>query len=647
MIEKMKFLSITGPVDEIDRLAGQYLTRYEIHLENALSELKSNTLLRPFTDVNPYLPMIKDADALIDRLPEDLKKKKQSVSREEASTLIDSLRQPLTAAEAEKQDALTKRKKLQEVLDQIQPFRDLDLSFGALRNFRFIRYRFGRIPRNYYSNFETYIYENSDSIFYRCHADSSYVYGVYFSPAESRHKTDAVYASMHFERIYLPMDFEGKPEEEYENLRSQIAEIDRSIEEREEKLARNLADKAPLLIGARDTLKGMADSFDIRKLAACTKNPDNETFFILCGWMAEKDANALREELEADPVLTVMEEEDSDGNPETTPPTKLKNPKIFRPFELFVRMYGLPAYNEMDPTIYLAVTYSFIFGIMFGDAGQGLCLLIGGLLLYKFKKKPLMAIIGTCGIFSTIFGFIYNSFFGFEEFFPYEPLIRPKDDMVNLPVLGSINTVFVLAIAFGMFVILFNIVLAIINAVRQQDTVGTFFSQNAIAGLVFYGSITGLVFLIMTGHGGLKTLALILVVLAILGIVGIFLKELLANLVTKKKPAVEGGGMYFVQSFFETFETLLSFLSNTLSYVRIGAYAVSHVAMMQVVMMLAQGSGSSPNPVMLVFGNAFVMVMEGLMVGIQVLRLEYYEMFSRFYKGNGREFKPFKVAKES
>lgn len=104
--------------------------------------------------------------------------------------------------------------------------------------------------------------------------------------------------------------------------------------------------------------------------------------------------------------------------------------------------------------------------------------------------------------------------------------------------------------------------------------------------------------------------------------------------------------MYFVQSFFETFETLLSFLSNTLSYVRIGAYAVSHVAMMQVVMMLAQGSGSSPNPVMLVFGNAFVMVMEGLMVGIQVLRLEYYEMFSRFYKGNGREFKPFQVAKE-
>lgn len=646
MIEKMKFLSITGPVGDIDRLASQYLTHYEIHLENALSELKSNTLLRPFADVNPYLAKVREADELISRLPDDLKDKKESVSKEDASNLIDSLRQPLAAQEAEKQNSLAERKKLQEVLDSIQPFRDLDLPFGALRNFRFIRYRFGRIPRNYYSNFETYIYDNSDSIFYRCHADSSYVYGVYFSPAASRHKTDAVYASMHFERIYLPMDFEGKPEEEYEKLQAEIAKIDRTIADQEEMLAKGLADKAPLLVGARQTLKNLSDNFDIRKLAACTKNADNETFFILCGWMSEKEADAFREELEADPVLTVMEEEDSDGNPETTPPTKLKNPKIFKPFELFVRMYGLPAYNEMDPTIYLALTYSFIFGIMFGDAGQGLCLLFGGLLLYKLKKQPLTAIIGTCGIFSTIFGFIYNSFFGFEEFFPYEPLIRPKDDMTSLPVLGSINTVFVLAIAFGMFVILFNIVLAIVNAVRQKDTEGTFFSQNAIAGLVFYGSITALVFLVMTGHGSLRTLAIILVVLAVIGLIGIFLKELLANLVTKKKPVVEGGGMYFVQSFFETFETLLSFLSNTLSYVRIGAYAVSHVAMMQVVMMLAQGSGSSPNPVMLVFGNAFVMVMEGLMVGIQVLRLEYYEMFSRFYKGNGREFKPFQVAKE-
>ena len=79
------------------------------------------------------------------------------------------------------------------------------------------------------------------------------------------------------------------------------------------------------------------------------------------------------------------------------PPTKLKNPKIFKPFEMYIKMYGLPDYHEIDPTIFVALTYSFIFGIMFGDVGQGLLLAIGGFLLYKFKKMDLAAIIGTAG----------------------------------------------------------------------------------------------------------------------------------------------------------------------------------------------------------------------------------------------------------
>ena len=147
----------------------------------------------------------------------------------------------------------------------------------------------------------------------------------------------------------------------------------------------------------------------------------------------------------------------------------------------------------------------------------------------------------------------------------------------------------------------------------------------------------------MTGHGNLKTVITLLIVLAAAGLAGIFLKEMLARIAEKKHPAIEGSKpMYFVQSFFETFETLLSYLSNTLSYVRIGAYAVSHVAMMEVVMMLAGAAdGAAPNIPALIAGNLFVMIMEGLMVGIQVLRLEYYEMFSRFYKGNGKEFQPF------
>ena len=96
-----------------------------------------------------------------------------------------------------------------------------------------------------------------------------------------------------------------------------------------------------------------------------------------------------------------------------------------------------------------------------------------------------------------------------------------------------------------------------------------------------------------------------------------------------------------MQGFFELFEVLLSYFSNTLSFVRIGAFAVSHAAMMEVVLMLAGAESGNPNIVVVILGNLFVTAMEGLVVGIQVLRLEYYEIFSRFYKGTGREFRPF------
>ena len=119
-------------------------------------------------------------------------------------------------------------------------------------------------------------------------------------------------------------------------------------------------------------------------------------------------------------------------------------------------------------------------------------------------------------------------------------------------------------------------------------------------------------------------------------------KEPLGNLVEKRHKKMEGGKvMFFVQAFFELFETMLSYFSNTISYVRIGAFAVSHAAMMEVVLMLSGASAGSTNWIIFVIGNIIVCGLEGLVVGIQVLRLEYYEMFSRFYKGTGREFKPF------
>lgn len=641
MILKMKFLSITGPRDDIDRVVEQYLSRYEIHLENALEELKTVQTLTPFMEINPYRETLQKAEALAVLLPEDCGPDGRTVSAEDALSLIESLQEPVSDYRNRRQELLEQRQAAAELAEQLEPFRRLPVRFPDIAAYRFMHYRFGRISKEFFEKFEGYIYENSDSVFYQCHEDPSYVWGVYFTPRKSHQKTDAMYQALHFEQIYLPEDFDGTPQEEYDSLLEKTAGLDRELEALDAQIGQTLRDNAAAILAARDRLRSCSRHFDVRRLAACTRS-DSRVFYILCGWMTEEDAAAFQAEIRDEPDIFCMIEDD-DTNIDTVPPTILKNPKIFRPFELFIRMYGLPGYNEYDPTVYLAVTYAFIFGIMFGDVGQGLCLVAGGLLLYRLKHMPLAGIIGISGICSVIFGLIYNSFFGFEDFFPYHALLHAREDMVTLPVLGSINMVFVLSIALGMVLILADMILSVANAARRGDKENIWFGQNAAAGIVFYGSIAAMAVLAASGHGGLHTAFTVLAVLAAVGIAVVFLREMFGRLAERKHPVIEGSKpMYFVQSFFETFESLLSYLSNTLSYVRIGAYAVSHVAMMQVVMMLAGAAdGSAPNIFILVIGNLFVMIMEGLMVGIQVLRLEYYEMFSRFYSGSGKEFRPF------
>lgn len=305
-------------------------------------------------------------------------------------------------------------------------------------------------------------------------------------------------------------------------------------------------------------------------------------------------------------------------------------------------MYGLPAHDEMDPTIFVALTYTFIFGAMFGDAGQGMCLFLGGGILYLRKKWNLAGIISIAGIFSTFFGVMYGSFFGFEGTILKPVWLSPMEAMTDLPFVGQLNTVFVVAVAFGMILILLAMVFQMINAKKRGDTENMLFGPNGAAGFVFYGFLVVTIVLYMTGH---KTPGNVMMAVFLgIPILMFVFKKPLGQMVKGRKPeAQEEIGMFLIQGFFELFETLLSFFSNTISFVRVGAFAVSHAAMMEVVLMLSgvtDGVGN-PNWLIMILGNIVVCGLEGLVVGIQVLRLEYYEMFSRFYNGSGREFHPF------
>ena len=218
MIEKMKFLSITGPKTDIDRVVNTYLSKYEIHLENALSELTAVESLSPFMEINPY----KEALATANSFYEELKSPEQiSVKPMDVEKALDTLRrlqadsQELDRTHADLESQLAA---LDESLRVIRPFRNINYNLSSILKFRFIHYRFGRIEKEYYQKFEKYIYENLDTIFIKCDEDDQYIWGVYFVPEHEAQKVKAVYSSMHFERIYMPDTYEGTAKAAFEQL---------------------------------------------------------------------------------------------------------------------------------------------------------------------------------------------------------------------------------------------------------------------------------------------------------------------------------------------------------------------------------------------------------------------------------------------
>lgn len=643
MVEQMKFLSITGPKDDIDRVIENYIMKYDIQLENALVELKNVKGLQSFTETTPYKDSfataselkkqygdldistneymyIKKAAVLVEQLAQEIKKQKQA---------IDKLDKKIEIAENK--------------LTQIEQFVGLEYDVSSILHFNFIKYRFGRFTKDYYTKFMEYIHDDIDSIFCTSREVGDYVWGVYFVPVTLSDRIDSIYSSMHFERFFLSDDYEGTPQVASDSLKDDIEKftlarnrIKRYISD---VLEKNKAD----FIKAYSTLKRYIENFDIRKMAALTKHDSKNPhvlFYILCGWMSAKNADSLRSLIEKDKDTFCFVEE-KHSNLFSIAPTKLNNFVLFKPFELFIEMYGLPSHNEIDPTPIVSVFYAFLFGFMFGDLGQGAVLCILGLIISKWKKSRLASIVSVCGISSMIFGCLFGSLFGFEDVIP-ALWLRPGEAMSDIPLVGSLNTVFIVAIGIGCAVILFSMVLNIINRVKSNEYGEALFDTNGVAGIVFYASAVSVVLLFLT-----KQIVLafgILIIMFVIPLLLIFFKEPLTHLIEKKaKIFPDEKGMFFVQGFFELFEVLLSYFSNTLSFVRVGAFAISHAAMMEVVLLLsgATGDSSSINWIGIILGNIFVCTMEGLIVGIQVLRLEYYELFSRFYKGVGRAFMPY------
>lgn len=425
-------------------------------------------------------------------------------------------------------------------------------------------------------------------------------------------------------RAVNTMGFIDKKTPESYNLETvdrKLEETDKEIEELEEKIEAIKNQNEDLIEDIPHTIDYYEKSGEIKD-----KMAKGDKYFYLSGWVPESKVDDFKElEEKYDKTKVNI----NNRSYSSKPPTKLKNNILFRPFEFLVNMYGAPNYNEIDPTPFFAITYLLLYGMMFGDLGQGLVFVLLSFYVDKINKT-FGGLVRRIGISSSIFGLMYGSFFGIETLIP-TLLIKPFD---------NIMTVLIASVAFGVLLMVISYIIGIFNKVKKQNNLEEgIFGKEGLAGLMMMISFI-LIILNIVGKSPLPMP--VAVVMLVLSIVMIIFKQPLARRIEGDYPLYDSSkGDYYVESSFSIVEALLSVFSNLVSFTRVGAFAINHVGLYMAFEVMAKlAGGGIIGIIILILGNILIIGLEGMIVFIQGLRLEFYEMFSKYYEGNGRKFRP-------
>ena len=590
---------------------------YAEHLTNLKSALNRTKFDCRVGEVNDYAPSAEELGSLSDSIVAD----------------IDSLSDKKEAVRAQLREA----KRNYSVASH---FSGLDVEIGEVLKLKYMKARFGKLPKDSMSKLS--LYKNNQYVdFVVCTEDRTHCWGVYFTPADQAEKIDRIFEGLYFEPVELVGGNET-PGQRIEIYKEQIPALEQELKEAQEKIDRYLKDNEEMISRCLSKLEEIVLYMGIRSKALQHGNS-----FIIVGWVPSENAGEIKKRLTK---IRSVELDFSDAKKELDkrPPVKLKNVFFAKPFEFYTEMYGVPKYNEVDPTTFVAITYIIIFGIMFADLGQGFILSIVGWLMWKIRKMKIGKILLPCGISSMVFGTLFGSVFGFEHLL--DPMYRSmgyKEKPFEVMASQNTNLIIFAAIGIGVMLLIVAMFFNVYSSLKQKNYGRALFSTSGVAGILFYGSLVfGLVSEMFLGIHVMT--APYIIGLVVVPFILIFFSEPLTELVNGEKDwQPESWGGYIVEKLFESIEILLSYVTNTMSFLRVGAFVLVHAGMMMVVFVLAETVGGAGYWVIVVIGNALVMVLEALLVAIQVLRLEYYELFSRFYSGEGRPFEPVRFNAET
>ena len=626
--EKLVRAVVSGPVEKMDEAIRTFMLDREFQPMQASTTLGGRGELQVPDCDDIYRPALESAVALLSKLgvkPEFRSFKDAGYTLENCQSWLRETSGEVTRLTTKRNSAVSLANDDRELIGRLEPFSLLEVNLEELLGMKSMRIHFGSTLIEYWDDLRREAETEYGAFLFRSGFDKEKIYCILLMLPDASVMAEERLAAKGFTLEELPnaAGLTGVPSKRIAELR---AEAD-AAEKQGEELTRQLAALAEKLGGealARYSfLKYMSEGVALRRMVGV----DGRHFF-LCGWMPASEEESFERDAKA---LGCECRHDKPGVLDAgRVPVKFKKGKLAKVFSPFVDMYGVPAYGEADPRVFLALTYCLFFGMMFGDIGQGVVLILVGLYMYKKRGMWLGGILATVGVPAIIFGFIYGSVFGNEHLLPGFKVLEGD----------GVVTILLVSAVIGIMLILLCGVLNILTCFRQRDYRRALFSANGITGVLFVTLLVAGVALTMLLEVPVLSSAVYWIVLAVL-LLTIWLSEPLGIwLHLSHHEEGMSMGMMIGVGFFELFEAVLGWLSNCLSFLRVGAYAIIHAIMMMIVYQLSAQADGGYSIFGLVIGNVIVMVIEAALVCIQALRLEFYELFSRFYTGRGTTFQP-------
>lgn len=556
---------------------------------------------------------------------------------QQAEQLLDRVDPEIKSLEDRARDLERQLSRLDGLQAQLEMLSGLDADLSELRELRFLHMASGLMPPENVGRLGDSLREMPHALIPIRRVGERVLVLTFSRPQEAEVLNRALDSAC-VERMEIPSELSGKPADAMASLLARRVDLERQVEAAERDRG-SLRDRwGEALRRVRTELEANAQIVNMWQKAGRT-----ERTRLLAGWVPKANAESFVAQVTAateDRSLVVLEDpSSSDDSSGMAVPTVLANPPPIRPFEELTRTYGLPDYWDLDPTPLAALLYLLMFGMMFGDLGQGAVLVVLGLALAEGRiidgRRDLGRILAACGVSAIVFGALYGSVFGSEELIP-ALWLQPREEPLLL--IG-------IAIILGMVVLSTGLIFGAITAWRRHDPMDFYLGQNGLVGLWIYWGLAAAALLVVAGQG-LPSLSAVVLLVGI-PLVLLSLRVPIAHAFGWIK--IAGGSAYVVEASVEVFDLVVRFVSNTVSFLRLGAFALAHASLGVTVFALAEMVHSLPGAYVgtVILGNVVIIALETLVVGIQALRLEYYEFFTKFLHAQGVPYRPFALRRRA